>query len=399
MRIESWLPGKTAWFSPSATGLGRAGRAGRRSAAALVLAVLDNRLGTGRSDDGCQSVVTAHTVMKTTRTARISVVIPAYNAAPYLAATLNSVFEQTLRPAEVIVVDDGSTDDTVAIARGFDVRVISLSNRRAAAARNAGTYAASGEYIAYMDADDLWLPDKLAVQVSALESQTGAAFSFTDYRAFDERGVHEKSSGLLHHPAFRRVASIVGKKTKCGDIVIADDGNRPVLPDCYILPSSLLVRREDVLAIGAFDETVLVSEDFEFLLRLFKRVPAVAVMQSLLLYRRHAAQQTANQTTFKLSVFDIAKRVASAPERYPSGDARHMAKTGYLRFYRLGIEQARRQQFEDATRSFEQSLAERWTVSAKLAVIGSRACTSTAGRRAFGLARTLWKQRPGHGKK
>jgi hypothetical protein len=232
------------------------------------------------------------------------------------------------------------------------------------------------------------------VQFAALKSCPQPAFSFTDYRMFDERGIDECSGGLRRLSAFRRIAGTLGKLDRCGDIFIADDGARPVLPDCYILPSSLLVRRADVLAIGGFDETVQVSEDWEFLLRLFKTLPAIAVMQSLLLYRRHAAQQTANQTAFTASAFDIARRVAESPRQYPLGDVRYLAANEFLRYYRLGIEHARHQRFAEAAQNLERSLAARWTAPAAVAFVASRICQSDGGHRAFTIARAAWKSRP-----
>lgn len=97
----------------------------------------------------------------------VSVVIPCYNASKTLAATLKSVLAQSYRPIEVVVVDDGSTDDSVAIARSFApaVTVVVQKNGGPASARNEGIRHCKGEYIAFADADDLWLPEKLAVQV------------------------------------------------------------------------------------------------------------------------------------------------------------------------------------------------------------------------------------------
>jgi glycosyltransferase involved in cell wall biosynthesis len=333
-------------------------------------------------------------VASSVESARVSVIIPAYNAASHLPATLKSVLGQSARPGEVIVIDDGSADDTAAIAAGFGVRVLSRANAGCAAARNAGIEHASGEYIAFMDADDLWHPHKLAVQLAALQSYPGPAFSFTDYRWFDEQGVHERSSGLRRHPAFRRVANVMGTPSARGDILIAADGKRPVLPDCYIQPSSLLVRRADVIAVGGFDERVRLAEDYEFFLRLFRIEPAIAVMQSLLLYRRHATQITANQTIFQAGLFDLARHVAASPERYPIADVRYMANAAYLRHYRLGVQHARLENVDDAARSFAQSFAARPTVRAALALTGATLCRSTPGRRSLHALRTLWKRRP-----
>jgi GT2 family glycosyltransferase len=322
---------------------------------------------------------------------QVSVVIPAYNAARYLAATLQSVAEQTSPPGEVIVVDDGSTDATVEIARSFGANVVSLTNAGPAAARNAGTNAASGEYVAFLDADDVWVPEKLAVQLAGLAAFGAPAFSFTDYRMFDEQGLRRRKSELRGTPAFRKIAGNLRRKR----IVLRTRGRRPILYDSYIPPSSVLVRKADLLAAGGFDETLRVTEDYEFFLRLFRIVPAVVVMKPLLLYRQHAGQATAKATLMKSGFFEVARRVAAAPNRYPPGDARYIGRTGYLRHYQLGMQQSRLGQFDDAVESLRRSIAARPTPGAVLALAGAQICRSAAGRGTFALVRTLWKSRPG----
>jgi glycosyltransferase involved in cell wall biosynthesis len=325
-------------------------------------------------------------------TGGVSVVIPAYNAAAHLAATLQSVFDQSARPAEVIVVDDGSTDDTAEIARSFGARVLCVPNGGPSAARNAGTRDARGKFIAYCDADDVWLADKLATQLAALQSHAGPAFSFTDYRMFDESGVHPCKSELLKRFSFRRAVHIRRGQT---NVLMAAKKRRPVLYDSYIVPSSVLVRKADVLAIGGFDESLRVTEDYEFFLRLFRLIPAIVVLKPLVLYRQHAGQATSNATLMRAGFFEVAKRVAAAPGRYPAGDARYIARTEYLRYYRLGMYQSRLGSFDEAILNLERSLAARWTAPAWVALAAAKICRSYPGRCTFELFRRLWKRRPG----
>lgn len=115
--------------------------------------------------------------MTTIAHARISVVIPVYNGARYLGAALDSVLGQTRPPDEVVVVDDGSTDATPAVMASYGTRIVAVrqENRGGAAATNRGIGAATGEVLAFLDADDLWLPGKLALQLAALAT-TDAAF-------------------------------------------------------------------------------------------------------------------------------------------------------------------------------------------------------------------------------
>src|SRR5262249_53680055 len=99
--------------------------------------------------------------------APISVFIPAYNHARFLASTIDSALSQPLTPSEIIVVDDGSTDDTSSVLGtfGHEIRVLRQNNRGVAAARNRGAAMATGDYLAFLDADDVWLPQKLEMQL------------------------------------------------------------------------------------------------------------------------------------------------------------------------------------------------------------------------------------------
>src|SRR5208337_4910913 len=130
----------------------------------------------------------------------ISVVIPAYNAERFLPRCFKSVFAQTLKPEEVIVVDDGSTDNTAAVAAALGATVVSQANSGVAAARNLGISHASGEWIALLDADDLWAPDKLERQVALIRPET--VLVYTGIRFFDDHGI--RSEQLAFDPAAAR---------------------------------------------------------------------------------------------------------------------------------------------------------------------------------------------------
>jgi glycosyltransferase involved in cell wall biosynthesis len=122
----------------------------------------------------------------------VSVVLPVYNGARYVRAALASVFAQSYRPLEVIVVDDGSTDGTPAAVRAFPgVRYVRQANRGAAAARNAALPLARGELVAFMDHDDLWTPDKLSVQVAYLAQHPSLAGVVAHLRLFLSDGAAE----------------------------------------------------------------------------------------------------------------------------------------------------------------------------------------------------------------
>ena len=119
----------------------------------------------------------------------VSVIIPVYNGGRHLRAALESVFAQTYRPIEVIVVDDGSTDDSGAVAQSFpDVRYINQSNQGVATARNNGIEAARGEFLAFLDQDDLWTPDKLKLQIQYLLNHPDVGYTLTQQKFFLDPG-------------------------------------------------------------------------------------------------------------------------------------------------------------------------------------------------------------------
>lgn len=119
----------------------------------------------------------------------VSVIIPVYNGARFLRAALESVFAQTYRPFEVIVVDDGSADESGSIAQSFpEVLYIQQANQGVAAARNNGIDAARGEFYAFLDQDDLWKPEKLKLQIEYLQSHPEIGYTLTQQQFFLEPG-------------------------------------------------------------------------------------------------------------------------------------------------------------------------------------------------------------------
>lgn len=200
---------------------------------------------------------------------RISTVIPSYNAAPFLEETLATAFAQTLPPHEVIVVDDGSADDSVEIARRAGARVIACDrNRGVSAVRNEGIRAATGEAVALLDADDLWLPHHLATLAELLLAFPEAGLAYARAEKFgDERGPTRRTVPPGH----------------------ATDGFAMAARVNLAQPSAALVRRDAALAVGGFDEDWRYGEDFDFWLRLARDYPVVCTDAITSRYRIHAA--------------------------------------------------------------------------------------------------------------
>lgn len=213
-------------------------------------------------------------------TPRISVVIPAYNAGATIADAVATARAQSLRPAEIVVVDDASTDDTVTRleALGGDDLVVIQSpvNRGGAAARNRGVEAARGELVAFLDADDLWAADKLARQVAVLGTRE-LAFCFTALTQTNEYGERR----TLPRRAPRPGESLADYILKAGHVVQT---------------STLLVPRR-LCAECAFDESLRRFQDIDFALKLEQRAARpVFVAQPLVEWRSIDAGQRVSAT-------------------------------------------------------------------------------------------------------
>jgi glycosyltransferase involved in cell wall biosynthesis len=198
----------------------------------------------------------------------VSVVIPAYNVGRFLPETLASVFNQSYSSYEVIIVDDGSTDGTGETLRAYEGRLIyrHQQNRGPSAARNAGIRAARGNYIAFLDADDLWSRDKLKLQVDFMEQNLQIGLVFSDMEEFD----HEKTlcRSLLERTLLRS-EMIAGRPVV--------DPERKLLVEDFIPTSTVLVRRECLIKTGLFDESLHFVEDRELWLRVAASFP-IAVL-------------------------------------------------------------------------------------------------------------------------
>jgi glycosyltransferase involved in cell wall biosynthesis len=200
---------------------------------------------------------------------RISVIIPAYNAARFLPRCLKSVFEQILKPEEVIVVDDGSTDNSAKVAAELGARVIRRENGGLSAARNTGIQKASCEWIALLDADDTWAPEKLERQVACIQPDT--VLVYTGVRFFDESGSRSEQPAI--------------------DPVTASKMLRYRNP---ITPSTVLARREMLMLGGGFREDIRACEDWEMWVRLQKMGEFEAVADPLTNYYVYPSSLSAN---------------------------------------------------------------------------------------------------------
>jgi GT2 family glycosyltransferase len=211
--------------------------------------------------------------------ARLSVVIPAFNAATTIRSAVASVLRQTVPVLEVIVVDDGSTDATAQVVEAIDdprVRYISRINGGPSAARNAGIAAARGEWVGFLDSDDLWLPRYVETATAALDAAPNPGFAYTDAYVFDvgrhQIRVQSAMDAIVPPPPDR--ASFLAAVIR-----------RNFVFTSAVVPVAVLG------AVGGYDETLRLSEEYDLWLRiLVAGFDAVWMGGPLAIYRMHPGQ-------------------------------------------------------------------------------------------------------------
>jgi glycosyltransferase involved in cell wall biosynthesis len=259
-------------------------------------------------------------------TARVSIIMPAYNAAGYIGEVLASIAAQTLADWELIVVDDGSTDDTLArLAQApFEARrqVFSQANAGSASARNRGLAAAQGEYAAFLDVDDGWHPNFLSHMVAALDAAPAFSAAYCGWQYCDEAGQ------LLPQVVPASAAEAAELRSS-------------LLWRNSIMPSCLVARRQMVTTLGGFDTMLPSCEDWDLWLRLIQYGPFVAVPEVLTRYRAHAGSKTEHVAVVEAASLKLyAKHLGpleGSPESWPPDRRRAVGYTyfnaalGYFR--------------------------------------------------------------------
>jgi len=196
----------------------------------------------------------------------VSVIIPTYNRGWILKEAIDSVLSQDFEDFELIVVDDGSTDNTQDILNGYARDIIALrqENHGVSAARNAGIASASGHFIAFLDSDDLWLPGKLARQVDFFKSNPDAMICQTEElwirngKRVNPKNRHKKFSGMIFKHS---------------------------LPLCIVSPSAVMLKKSLLDKTGVFDESLPACEDYDLWLRISRKFPVFLIDTPLIIKR------------------------------------------------------------------------------------------------------------------
>jgi len=234
---------------------------------------------------------------------RVSVIIPVFNRADLIAETLNSVLAQTYRDFEIVVVNDGSTDNTLRVLSNYkahNLRVISQRNQGQAIARNTGIRASKGALIAFLDSDDLWLPEKLDRQLSLFDSQPNLAWCYSDTMLFlctTNHDLHPFSS--QNKPYEGQIAA-------------------HLLLRCFIPTLTVVIQRWVFEEVGFFHK-LAVAEDWDLWLRIAAKHPVCRVSEVLARHRVHEGSISRSESItsrHKCYIEVIERAVAFAPEIY-----------------------------------------------------------------------------------
>lgn len=233
---------------------------------------------------------------------KVSVIIPIYNAEKTIVETVQSVQKQTFTNFEIIAINDGSTDSTLSLLEAIDderLKVFTCENGGVSRARNRGISLASGEFIAFLDSDDLWLPDKLECQLEVLRAspEAGLAYSWVDF--VDMQGNFLYSQPPIFHEGNVYPQLLVKNFLTCG--------------------STPLIRKEAIDSTGEFDPSLQPSEDWDYYLRIASNWHFKLVQKYQVLYRTSPRSLSSNiEAMERAQLQTIEKAFRSAPSNlYP----------------------------------------------------------------------------------
>ncbi len=239
-------------------------------------------------------------------TPRFSAIVPTYNRADLLPATLDAILDQDQPVAELIVVVDGATDDTLSVLAGYGDRlaVCQQPNAGPQAARNTGIAAATGDWLLFCDDDDLWQPDHTAALAAVVAERPDLRLVFTDFRHLTDGVVAPTSKFDSAPPGFWEpltVGAAGPARLLDGRMAVASLRFQPIFPSC------IAIRRAIAQQVGGFDCRMrgVKGEDWEFFLRVLSEGGSAALGHPTVLIRKHAGNDSADRTALRLGEVQI----------------------------------------------------------------------------------------------
>lgn len=243
----------------------------------------------------------------------ISVIIPVFNGEKTIEETINSILNQSFKDIEIIIINDGSTDATLEIIKNISdtrIKIFSYANAGLSASRNRGISQAIGEYISFIDADDLWTPDKLECQWQALQEnpQAAVAYSWTNY--IDESSKFIKSG--------RKIKANGDIFTKLLQINFLENGSNP------------LIRQKALEKVGGFDESLAAAEDKDMWLRLAANYEFICIEKPQILYRISTNSMSTNLKRQETASLQVIERAFNYPK---AEKLQHLKKQSISQLY------------------------------------------------------------------
>lgn len=244
----------------------------------------------------------------------ISVIIPVYNGEKTIKQTVESVLNQTIKDLEIIIINDGSQDSTLEIISRIQdcrIKVFSYPNTGSSASRNRGISRSSGEYISFIDADDLWIPDKLEAQLKALQENPEAAVAYSWTDCIDESG------------------NFLGKGS-----YLSFNGNiyaNLLLTNFIDSGSNVLIRTDALKRVGYFEESRHFSEDWDLWLRLAASYNFVAVSKPQILYRISSNSKSVNLLQMESDSIEVIEQACNRNPTY-SASLKQLSKGNFYKY-------------------------------------------------------------------
>lgn len=240
----------------------------------------------------------------------VSVVMPVYNSEKYLNESIDSVLNQTYKNIELIVIDDGSTDNSSTIVNQYANRLVYIKqdNKGVAAARNAGIAVSKGTYIAFIDSDDIWDKKKVEIQREILDRNPNIGLVYSDHATFDDNGI-----------IFRNVAKGRGMSRPSGDIFF------DLILCCLFQTSTVMVRRGLLEKVGLFNVDYRSGEDYDLWLRIASCSEVAYAPHVLAMYRQHPLSITNKKPEdskenyeMPMEIIVIEKNLLASKKQFPA---------------------------------------------------------------------------------